>query len=147
AAAAASVALPAGAATVEIAAPIKPSQAPLVEDVLTELGFAPRFGQRARLKEERYRGSSYTTTVNDLHVVVVVDAERAVPVLAALGALEVTATVAEAPAAAAPDVVPAGTDVAATPATEPASTGPAPASVVREAGLACVVALADPGSQ
>jgi hypothetical protein len=136
---------PTSAAAVRIVAPIKPSLAPSAEDALWNLGVTARFANRDRVKVERYRGASYETTVSDLHVEVTVAADRAdlvVSVLRDLG-LTPTTTAVDVPE---PELAPAAETDPSRAVGGGANAAEPTATVGRDVGLACVVALADPRS-
>jgi len=129
----------AGAVAVLVTAPIKPSLAPRAEDALVALGVTVVFDSKERVRTERYRGSTYETTVTELHLATVTSPEQLDHVVAALADLGLPLTFAEVDAE---SLSPDGAAGAERPA-EPATIG----RPAHQVGLACVVALADPRSE
>jgi hypothetical protein len=115
-----------GTTAVLVTAPVKPSLAPVLEDELTALGVTVVFDNQERVREERYRGSTYQTTFTQLHVAVVAAPTELDAVVATLSRHGLPLTFAE-----------VEDDVVAEPAPEVA----APA---RRDGSVQIVALADP---
>ena len=117
-----------------VTAPIKPSLAPRAEDVLVALGVTVVFDSQERVRTERYRGSSYQTTVTELHLAAIVAPAQLDAAARALEELGLPLTFAEVDDA----------SVAADPPPEPTTADAGEPRPRRDIGLACVVALAEP---